>query len=119
MISKVLLVIKSPPYGNNRANEGLRIATAMIAMDVLPQIWFMEDGVYCLVKNQKVETVGLDSFTERLRTLADLVGLYAFADSLFQRKLQPRDLDENFKVKILAINETTELVAQNETVMTF
>jgi sulfur relay protein TusC/DsrF len=119
MISKILLVIKSPPHGDNKASEGFRMATAMIAMDVLPQILFVEDGVYCLVKNQKAETVGLASFTERLTTLADLVGLHAFSDSLFQRKLEPSDLDENFKVKILAIREATELVAQNETVMTF
>ena len=119
MISKVLLIIKSPPYGSSKASEGFRMATAMIAMDVLPQILFVEDGVYCLVKNQKAETVGLASFTERLRTLADLVGLHAFSDSLFQRKLEPNSLDENLKVKILGIAEATELVAQNETVMTF
>ena len=119
MVSKVLLIIKSPPYGSNRASEGFRMATAMIAMDVLPQILFVEDGVYCLVKNQKAEAVGLVSFPERLRTLADLVGLHAFSDSLFQRKLEPSDLDENFKVKILAIGEATELVAQNEAVITF
>ncbi len=119
MVSKVLLIIKSPPYGNIRASEGLRMATAMIAMDVLPQILFVEDGVYCLVKNQKAEAAGLTSFTERLSTLADLVGLNAFSDSLFQRKLQPSDLDENFKVKILSISEATELVAQNEAIITF
>jgi len=119
MISKILLVIKSPPYGNSRASEGFRMATAMIAMDVLPQILFVEDGVYCLVKNQKAEAVGIASFTERLRTLADLVGLHAFSDSLFQRKLELNDLEENFKVKILAVGEATELIAQNETVITF
>ena len=119
LVSKVLLVIKSPPYGSGRAAEGFRLATAMIAMDVLPQILFVEDGVYCLVKKQKAETVGLTSFKERLTTLADLVGLHAFSDSLFQRKLEPSNLDQNFKVKILAIAEATELVAQNETVMTF
>jgi len=119
MVSKVLLIIKSPPYGSSKASEGFRMATAMIAMDVLPQILFVEDGVYCLVKNQKAETTGLASFTERLRTLADLVGLHAFSDSLFQRKLEPSDLDKNFKVKILSIGEATELIVLNETVMTF
>jgi tRNA 2-thiouridine synthesizing protein C len=119
MISKVLLVIKSPPYGNSKASEGFRMATAMIAMDVLPQILFVEDGVYCLVKSQKAETVGLASFAERLRTLADLVGLQALSDSLFQRKLKTDDLDENYHVKTLAINEAAELIAQNEAVITF
>jgi tRNA 2-thiouridine synthesizing protein C len=119
MISKVLLVIRSPPYGNSKASEGFRMATAMIAMDVLPQILFVEDGVYCLVKNQKAETVGLTSFGERLKTLADLVGVQALSDSLFQRKLKTDDLDENYNVKTLSINEAAELIAQNETVITF
>jgi tRNA 2-thiouridine synthesizing protein C len=119
MISKVLLIIKSPPYGNSKANEGFRMATAMIAMDVLPQILFVEDGVYCLVKNQKAETVGLTSFGERLKTLADLVGLQALSDSLFQRKLKTSDLDENYNVKTLAIDEAADLIAQNEAVITF
>jgi tRNA 2-thiouridine synthesizing protein C len=119
MISKVLLVIKSPPYGNSRASEGFRMATAMIAMDVLPQILFVEDGVYCLVRNQKAEAVGLTTFDERLTTLADLVGLQAFSDSLFQRKLKDSDLDPSYKVKTLSINEAAELIAQNEAVITF
>ncbi len=119
MISKILLIIKSPPYGNIRAGEGFRIATAMIAMDVLPQILFVEDGVYCLVKNQKAETVGLAPFEERLKTLADLVGLYAFPDSIFQRKLKKSDLDPNYKVKVLSIEEASELISQNEAVITF
>jgi tRNA 2-thiouridine synthesizing protein C len=119
MISKVLLVIKSPPYGNSRASEGFRVATAMIAMDVLPQILFIEDGVYCLVKNQKAEAVGLSSFAERLRTLADLAGLQTLSDSLFQRKLKHSDLDESYNVKTLSTSEAAELIAQNETVITF
>jgi len=119
MVNKVLLIIKSPPYGSSTASEGFRMATAMIAMDVLPQILFVEDGVYCLVKNQRAEAVGLASFTERLRTLADLVGLHALSDSLFQRKLKSSDLDDYFKVKTLSIDEATELIAQNETVITF
>lgn len=119
MVSKVLLVIKSPPFGNNKASEGFRMATAMIAMDVLPQILLVEDGVYCLVKNQKAEGVGPSSFAERLRTLADLVGLHAFSDSLFQRKLEASDLDEDYKVKTLEIHEAIELIAQNEAVITF
>jgi len=119
LVNKILLVIKSPPYGSVRAAEGLRMATAMIAMDVLPQILFINDGVYCLVKNQKPEAAGLASFGERLKTLADLVGLNALSDSLNHRKLRPSDLDENFNVKTLSLGETAKLISQNETTITF
>ena len=119
LVNKILLVIKSPPYGSGKAAEGLRMATAMIAMDVMPQILFLDDGVYCLVKNQKPEAVGLVSFAERLKTLADLVGLNAVSESLFQRKLEPSDLNEDYNVKTLTIDEAAELVSQSESVIMF
>jgi len=95
------------------------MATAMIAMDLLPQILFIDDGVYCLVRNQKPEAAGLASFGERLKTLADLVGLYAVSDSIVQRKLKQIDLDENYNVKTLSLDEATRLILQNETLITF
>jgi len=116
---RVLLVIKSPPYGTLRAAEGFRIATAMIAMDVLPQLLFIDDGVYCLIKDQRPETAGLDSYHERLRTLADLAGLHAVKESMVERKLEFIELDKDFNVKIITLDEATELFIENEAVITF
>jgi len=119
MVKKILLIVKSPPYGGGRAAEGLRTATAMIAMDVLPKILFIDDGVYCLLKNQTPQAAGLASFGERLKTLADLVGLYAASDSMIHRKLKQTDIDENYKVKTLSLDETAQMISQNETTITF
>ena len=119
MVNKILLVIKTPPYGSGRAAEGFRMATAMIAMDVLPQILFIDDGVYCLVRNQKPEAAGLTSFGERLKTLADLVGLHAVSDSMVKRNLRNTDFDETYNVKTISLNEAAELIAENEVAITF
>ena len=119
MVTRILLVIKSPPYGSGRAAESFRMATAMIAMDVLPQILFIDDGVYCLLRNQKPEAAGLVPSGERLKTLADLVGLYAVSDSLNQRNLRSSDLDENYNAKTISLDETAKMISQNETVITF
>ncbi len=119
MASKILIVIKSPPYSNRMAAEGFRVATAMIAMDVLPKLLFIEDGIYCLIRNQKPEAAGLESFVERLKTLADLVGLYVASDSLRNRRLKPSDLDENYNAKILSLREASNLVSENESIITF
>jgi len=119
MPKRVLLVIKSPPYGSLRATEGFRIATAMVAMDILPQLLFIDDGVYCLIKEQRPEAAGLESYHERLKTLADLVGLHAVKESMRERKLKSADLDEGFQVKIISLDEATELFVENETVITF
>jgi len=119
LVNKILLVIKSLPYGSGRAAEGFRMATAMIAMDVLPQLLFMDDGVYCLVKGQKPEAAGSSPYYEHLRTIADLVGLHVLSVSMVKRNLRPEDFDENYKVKNLSIREAAELMTENEAVLTF
>mgnify|MGYP006267963305 CR=1 FL=1 len=119
MPRKILLVIKSSPYGSLMAAEYFLIATAMIAMDILPQLLFIDDGVYCLLKNQRPEAAGLNSHYERLKTLADLVGLYAVRESMAKRDLKIIDLDESFNVKLLSMDETAKLLMENETVIAF
>jgi len=119
MVNKILLVIKSPPYGNGKAAEGLRMATAMIAMDVLPKIMFIDDGVYCLIKNQTPEAAGLTSFGERLKTIADLVGLFAVSPSLVMRNLKQSDLEEECKAKTISIDQAAELMQDSKAVITF
>jgi sulfur relay (sulfurtransferase) DsrF/TusC family protein len=119
MLRKVLLVIKSSPYGRLMAAEGFRIATAMIAMDVLPQLLFIDDGVYCLLKNQRPEAAGLNSHYERLKTLAVLVGLPAERDSMVKRDLRISDFDESFNVKLMSSDEAAKLIMKNETTITF
>jgi len=119
MPRKILLIVKSSPYGSVRAAEGFRIATAMIAMDMLPQLLFIDDGVYCLLKNQKPDVVGLNSLAERLKTLADLVGLHAASDSMVKRNLRNSDFDEAYNVKIISLDEAVELITENEVAITF
>lgn len=119
MPKRILLVVKSPPYGSVLATECFRIATAMIAMDVLPQILFIDDGVYCLPKEQNPEQAGLRSFHERLKTLADLIGLHVAEHSLHRRNLKKTDLDENYNLKTVSIREVTNLFLENETMMIF
>jgi sulfur relay (sulfurtransferase) DsrF/TusC family protein len=116
---KILLVIKSSPYGSLMAAEGFRIATAMVAMDVLPRLLFIDDGVHCLLKDQRPEAAGLNSHYERLKTLADLVGLNALRDSVVERNLKIIEFDESFKVKLLSKDEAAKLIMENETVIAF
>jgi len=91
----------------------------MIAMDVLSQILFIDDGIYCLVKNQKPEAAGLASFWERLKTLADLVGLHVVSHSLIKRNLRNSDLDEAYHAKTISFDETAKLITENQVIITF
>jgi sulfur relay (sulfurtransferase) DsrF/TusC family protein len=119
MPGAVLLMIKSPLYGSGIAGEGLRMATAMIAMDVLPRILFVDEGVYCLLKNQAPEGAGLASFMERLKAISDLVGINVLSDSLDTRNLKHDDLESDYNVKTLTLDEAADMFAQSSSVITF
>lgn len=95
------------------------MATAMIAMDVLPGILFVDDGVFWLVKKKLNESVAPSLVKERLKTISDLVGLQVLSDSLAQRKLKPDDLDESYNARVVSLDEAAELIAQNDTVIAF
>ena len=119
LVDRILLVVKGSPQKDGKVAEGFRLATAMIAMDVLPQILFVEDGVFWLVKKQLPESESRESINERLKTISDLVGLHVLSDSLAQRKLKPNDLDESYNARNLSLDEAADLIAQNDTVLTF
>ena len=117
MVNTILLVFKGSPEEEGVA-EGFRMATAMIAMDVLPQILFVDDGVFWLVK-KRLDESGNPSIKERLQTISDLVGLQVLSDSLAQRELKLNDLDESFSAKVLSLDEAAELILQNDAVIAF
>ncbi len=94
------------------------MATAMVAMDVLPQLLFVDDGVFWLVK-KKLDELENPSVKERLQTISDLVGLQVLSDSLTQRKLKPNDLDKGYNARVLSLDEATELIKQNDAVIAF
>jgi len=119
LVDKILLVIKGSPQENGRVAEGFRLATAMIAMDVLPQILFADDGVFWLAKKQLHEFESRGLVNERLKTISDLVGLHVLSDSLSLRKLKQNDLDESYNARKLSLDEAAKLVAQNDAVITF
>jgi sulfur relay (sulfurtransferase) DsrF/TusC family protein len=119
MVNNIVLVIKSPPYGSGRAAEGIRMATALIAMDVLPQLLFMNDGIYCLLKNQMLEIAGATSLKDRLQTIADLLGINEMSDSMAKQNIRINDFEESYNAKLVSLDETIEIMFESDTVITF
>jgi len=53
----VLILVGSRPFGKIMAAEGWRAAVGMFGMDHEPQMLFISDGVYGLMKNQDMKDV--------------------------------------------------------------
>jgi sulfur relay (sulfurtransferase) DsrF/TusC family protein len=117
MVNKILLVFKGSPQEEGSA-EGFRIATAMIAMDVLPYLLFVDDGIFWLGE-KKLDQLENPSVKDRVHTISDLVGLQVLSDSLAHRKLKLNDLDEGLNAKVLSLDEAAELFMQSDAVIAF
>ncbi len=110
---KVLVLIRSRPFGKIINFEGWRAAVGMIGMDHEPQMLFMGDGVYALLKNMDAKPIMMfkstyESFDGRI--------------TVSKRSLEERGIsdDEIFEgVEILDENGIAKAFIENEVVITF
>lgn len=109
-----MIIIKSGPRDGPKASEGLRLSAAMIGMDRIPVLAFLDDGVECLLPDV-FDDVGRDY----LRTVAELAGIRVLSESLIERGIQPSDLWSGLVVKPIDMAELAKLVASSDMVAAF
>jgi len=110
MVKEVTIILKSNSSDISKVSEALRIAVAMIGMDVMPNVIFCCDGVYCLLKG------GKKGYDDHLRAVADLVGVRVLSDSLEGKGLDLSDLKELLKVQIISMKEASQTIFKSSIV---
>jgi sulfur relay (sulfurtransferase) DsrF/TusC family protein len=115
MVESVLIISDQSPIGKNSAAEVIRIGSGFVALGeyVDCKIVFMGDAVYILNKNANPEAVGLDNLDEVLE-MADLsdLELYVIDSALSDAGLTKDDLIEYENLKIINIDELTNLIEE-------
>ncbi len=116
-MKKVLLIVNKSPFGSVFAAEALRAGIAFAGMDLKTKLVFANDGVFCLLKNQKPEIMGITGLKEGFDNAKEF-GLEIFADSesLKERNIKKEDL---FNVKRISITETRRFMDDAETIINF
>jgi len=118
MVESVLIISDQSPVGKNFAAEAIRIGSGFVALGefIDCKIVFMGDAVYLLNKNATPEAVGMDTVDEVLE-MADLsdLELYIIDSALDDAGLTNKDLIEYENLKIINIDELTELIENADT----
>jgi len=110
MPKEVTIILKSHCSDISKVSEALRIAVAMIGMDVMPNVIFCCEGVYCLLKGGEKE------YDDHLRAVADLVGVCVLSDSLEEKGLNLGDLKEPLRVQIIPMKEASQTISKSNIV---
>ena len=114
-MEKVLIIFRKGPYGHINSLEGVRIAQGLLVLDVENDAVFIDDGVFNLIKEQNPDGIGHHSVMGALEAMHRYeIPIYAIESSLKQRGIKPVDLDPKLEVKIITIDDLSELIKEAE-----
>ncbi|MFX1316858.1 MAG: DsrE family protein [Promethearchaeota archaeon] len=122
MVKSVLIISDQSPVGKNSSAEAIRIGSGFVALGeyIECKVVFMADAVYLLSRNASPEVVGMDKMDEVLE-MADLsdLELYVIDSSLYDAGLTKEDLIEYENLKIINIDELSNLINNADTCFRF
>jgi sulfur relay (sulfurtransferase) DsrF/TusC family protein len=110
---KVLIIVRSRPFGTIISFEGWRAAVGMIGMDHEPTMLFMGDGVYSLLKT--MDQTPIQMFKSTYEGFDGKI--CASKDSLEKRGINDSEIFDG--VEILDETGIGLAMTENEVVLTF
>ncbi|MGQ9722431.1 MAG: DsrE family protein [Candidatus Jordarchaeum sp.] len=116
----LLLIIRKPPFGWIHIVEAVRLAAAAGSLAVPVTLLFIDDGVYCPMKNQFPKAIGYSAIDRFLRMLQNFESkLYVVKESMEERGLTVDDLNPAIPIENIAQSEVGKIIAKNDLVMAF
>jgi sulfur relay protein TusC/DsrF len=116
-VKKIVIVVKSPPYGSTNAGEGVRAAVALAGMDVETIILLIGDGAFAAVKGQLPEVIGAASLKEGLTNALQFgARIVVHSESLSGRGMSKDNL---LDVEVLDSSEVSRLIHEADSAITF
>ncbi len=112
-MEKVLIIFRKGPYGHINSLEGVRIAQGLLVLDVENEAVFIDDGVFNLIKDQNPDGIGHHSVMGALEAMHRYdIPIYAIESSLKQRGIELEDLDPKLEIKVITIDDLSELIEE-------
>jgi len=114
-MGSVMIIIKSGPEEGEGIEDGLRLVAAMLGMDYMPVVVFVDDGVECL----RLGRLGDQVMRDYLKAAVDLAGIHVLSESLEARGLGVDDLDPGLEVTPVDLAWLADMVAEVDTTVAF
>lgn len=95
MTKNILFINQQAPHGTAFSQEKLQMAMVFGAFELKVSMLFLGNGVFCLMKNQQTQAIGLQNFSRQYRALDqyyDIRDIFVDRESLEKRELSLDDL---------------------------
>lgn len=117
VVKKIALLTRTAPHGTIYAYENLETVLIMAAYDQDISMFYIDDGVYALKKDQNTDPIGIKGFVKTLTVLEDydVEKIYVDKTSMEERGLTQDDLA--IPVEILESAEIAKLMAEQDAII--
>jgi tRNA 2-thiouridine synthesizing protein C len=117
-LKKLLVIVKTAPYGSTHLGEGLRAAIALAGMDIETTILLTQDAVFAAVKEQIPDIIGMASLAEGLKNAKNFgARILLHSESLQERGLTVEEL--GFNIETVTTEKIPDLIHDAAATVTF
>lgn len=110
-----MLIMRKRLIPGSRVEEGLRLSAAMMGMDYMPVMVFVDNGVEILLPDSLYK----NNLKDYLMVVSDMAGVYALEESLIAHELTLEDLEPSIDVTVIDVDELAEMAKQCTIITSF
>lgn len=114
-MGETMIIMRKRLIPGSRAEEGLRLSAAMLGMDYMPNMVFVDDGVEILLPDALYK----NNLKDYLTVMSDMAGVYVLKESLEWKELKAEDLDTDIDITFIDFNELAEMSKRCSIVTSF
>ena len=114
-MGETMIIMRKRLIPGSRAEEGLRLSAAMLGMDYMPNMVFVDDGVEILLPDALYK----NNLKDYLTVMSDMAGVYVLKESLEWKELKVEDLDTDIDITFIDFNELAEMSKRCSIVTSF
>ena len=114
-MGETMLIMRKRLIPGGRIEEGLRLSAAMLGMDYLPNMVFVDNGVEILIPDALYKS----NLKDYLMVISDMAGVYVLEESLFERELTLEDLEPSIDATVINSGELAEMAKKCTIITSF
>ncbi len=104
-MGETMLIMRKRLIPGSRVEEGLRLSAAMLGMDYMPNMVFVDEGVGILLPDALYK----NNLKDYLTVMSDMAGVFVVKESLEKKNLKPDDLDQDIDITLIDFGELAEM----------
>ena len=118
-MKRIAIINSRPAFGNNAGKDALDLALILGSYEQQVSIFFHDDGVFQLQKNQQTELVNQKNYLKTFGAfeLYDIEHIYACEQSLISRKLSCEFSIDT--VSVLSQQRFNDILAEHDVILQF